>query len=118
MRNDTERTSRLLAEYARRETQRMYPSARDAVDRMNDHNRRVQDLVRQRNERYRVARQQAEYQIVQPTPVDINLPAILRNVADKLKQATGDFKMFHFSLQIGRLKIELSQVSRKTGSRS
>lgn len=83
----------------------------DVLLRMREHNRSVQRQWLQRAERIEEARQtNAAVQIVPPEPTEARLPAILHSVFDKMRKTRGDFRLLHFSFQLGRLRIELSQA--------
>ena len=84
--------------------------SRSIDDKMREHNARVQELWRARNERVRRATEQQTIQIAASTPVVI---ASHGNLFERLKQAGAILRMFHFSLQFGRLRIEITRASSK-----
>lgn len=98
------------------ETQRMWPRDGDVGQKMREANRLNWVRSQKRIDRYWAAKNQNAIQIVPSQPLDINLPAIFRGIIDKIKFASGGFRLFHFSLQLGRLSIELSTASRKNTS--
>jgi len=57
--------------------------------------------------------QQNAIQVIPNKPLDMRVPVILRGIIDKLKQAQGGFSLFHFTLTLGRLRIELSRAKGK-----
>lgn len=50
------------------------------------------------------------FTFVPPGPVEAKLPPTIRGILEKVKKANGNFKLLHFTLQFGRLKIEFSQA--------
>jgi hypothetical protein len=86
-----------------------------------EHNRRVEDAARRRVERVYEQRQETLRQMVaqvQPThPAQINaLPAegasgLMRYFRERLQRTGANLRLFHFTLQFGRLRIELVRAS-------
>jgi predicted ABC-class ATPase len=85
---------------------------RDPVIKMMEHNQRVQAQSRQRLERIHEERKQrqTELQIIQESKSETICPDMFRVFLNKLRMAQCDFKILHFTMQFGRLKIELSRA--------
>lgn len=87
----------------------------DAVDRARRHNQRVAAAWRKREEVFAEARRQKAIQVAALTPVkgkplSMKVYPMFQGLTEKLKQARGNFSLFHFTLQFGRLRIELSRA--------
>lgn len=80
---------------------------------------RVQAQSRQRLERIYEARQkqQEAVQVIPYKPSEISYPVMIRDFLNRFKKATCDFKILHFTLQLGRLKIELSRANGAIGNK-
>lgn len=86
---------------------------RDPAIKMREHNDRVCDAAARRFHRYNIMieERRSQIQIVTPERHVISTPQMLKGFMERLKQAHGNFSLFHFSLQLGRLRIELSRAS-------
>jgi hypothetical protein len=82
----------------------------DILLKMRAHNLRIQEVFRRRNEQILKTRQPAEIQIVPHQPGESKFPTMLRGVIEKMRQTRGNFRLLHFTIQLGRLRIEFSQA--------
>jgi hypothetical protein len=80
-------------------------------------NRRSWEMSQRRIDRYHESIRENAIQIVPPKHKELNLPVMLRGAIDKLIQVKGDYSLLHFTIQLGRLRIELSRAKGTTGDR-
>ncbi len=90
---------------------------RDPVIKMREHNDRVRNANIRRIERHNEMLEQRRNAIQIVTPPEcqpMTIPQIFKGFVEKFRKASGNFSATHFTLQFGRLRIELSQAKQKT----
>jgi hypothetical protein len=80
-------------------------------------NRRNWETSQRRIDRYYETIRENVIQIVPPKHNETNLPVMLRGAIDKLIRVKGDYSLLHFTIQLGRLRIELSRAKGTMGDR-
>ena len=81
------------------------------------YNRRSWEISQRRIERHHELIRENAIPIVSPKHKELNLPVMLRGAIDKLIQVKGEYSLFHFTVHLGRLRIELSRAKGISGDR-